>query len=324
MKEADYCVIIPTWNRVDDLVQVLDELAAQVTAGAFSYEVMVVDNNSTDATRATVKSRIPDYPVPLHYLCENRQGKSYAQNAGLLAARARVIVWTDDDVRLKNDWLSIIHKTFVDFNADGVGGPVEGWFVGKRPEWLGDALLRQVGTLNHGGRARVVTLEKEGFIGPNSAYRRELYEKLGGYDTYRLGNSEDIDFFHRALRAGYRLVYQPDLKVANKIDFSRWSYKTFKKRFWTQGRAIAYGVQEKQGSERRLFRAPLWMYRYLIELHFKALKSWISGRRQEAVWHWLERYFYLGAVYFCFQDFLRGKPASHERVLIPPVKKGAV
>ena len=71
----------------------------------FSWNVLVVDNNSSDSTRDVVLSRAGRFPVPLSYLFEGRQGKSNALNTGMSAAQARIIVFTDDDVDVGRDWI---------------------------------------------------------------------------------------------------------------------------------------------------------------------------------------------------------------------------
>ncbi len=318
MKPApDVTLIIATWNRVNDLRETLRQVSLQDTKGTFTFQVIVADNNSSDDTRLAVESFQPAYPVPLHYVFEKKQGKSFALNTALRSTPSPYIAFTDDDCFMGPDWLLGIWRTFQEFDADGVGGPVYAVWKGERPDWFGDDLARQVGTVDHGDKAHVLTTHLESFIGPNCAYRRKVFEKIGGYDTERLGNSEDVDLFIRAFKAGFKLVYQPAVRVGNKIEFSPDMRKTLKKRFWRQGRAIAYGVQEEGPKKRTLCRVPLWMVRYVIELHFEALAARLRGDRVKAAWHWLRRYFYLGAIYYCFEDWRLNRVTDHGRPEIP-------
>src|SRR5919204_6465754 len=100
--ELDATVLICTYNRANLLSGTLDSIANSLIdlTRPLRWNVIVVDNNSSDDTRVVVESRAEAYPVPLLYLFEPRQGKSNALNTGLDATSAAVIVFTDDDVRV--------------------------------------------------------------------------------------------------------------------------------------------------------------------------------------------------------------------------------
>src|ERR1043165_5266525 len=94
----DISVIISTYNRSDMLPGALESVLAQ-EAGDVRYELIVVDNNSTDKTREVVESFIARGHENVRYIFEGKQGLSHARNAGIAAARSPLIVFTDDDVR---------------------------------------------------------------------------------------------------------------------------------------------------------------------------------------------------------------------------------
>jgi glucosyl-dolichyl phosphate glucuronosyltransferase len=81
----DVSVLICTYNRAALLGEMLDSLATMRDSGTYRWEVIIVDNNSTDATREAVTMREAAFPVPLRYLFEPRQGKSIALNTGIEA-----------------------------------------------------------------------------------------------------------------------------------------------------------------------------------------------------------------------------------------------
>ena len=99
-----YSVVIATYNRAADLRQTLASLAGLRPDGP--WEVIVVDNNSPDDTRAVVEQAAATFPVELRYLFEREQGRSPALNTGIRAARGDIIATTDDDVRVPADWLN--------------------------------------------------------------------------------------------------------------------------------------------------------------------------------------------------------------------------
>src|SRR5690348_15393918 len=125
--ELDATVLICTYNRADLLGETLDSIARSRVdpSAALRWNVIVVDNNSKDDTRAVVESRIAAYPVELIYLFEPKQGKSNALNTGLAATPATLIVFTDDDVRVDQRWLEASCRPMIDDpTIDYTGGPV--------------------------------------------------------------------------------------------------------------------------------------------------------------------------------------------------------
>jgi len=89
-----FSVVIPTYNRAGELQETLASLAKITNAG--SWEVIVVDNNSTDATRQVVADAAANFPVELRYLLERQVGRSAALNAGIKAAAGENIATADD------------------------------------------------------------------------------------------------------------------------------------------------------------------------------------------------------------------------------------
>ena len=121
-------MLIATYNRAALLAQTLDRLAA-VRPQLADWDVVVVDNNSTDGTRAVVESRIGGFPVPLRYMFERAQGRSPALNTGIAATTAPLLIFTDDDVIVGDDWLDAAAAPLLDDSDIGsTGGPV-------RPIW---------------------------------------------------------------------------------------------------------------------------------------------------------------------------------------------
>src|ERR1043166_6594730 len=93
----DISAVITTYNRCERLAMALEALLEQKTGG-LPYEVVVVDNNSTDNTRATIEAFIAQGHANLRYVFEPKQGIAYGRNAGMAAAQGDIIAFTDDDV----------------------------------------------------------------------------------------------------------------------------------------------------------------------------------------------------------------------------------
>src|SRR5690349_5231481 len=103
----DVSVCICTYNRCQTLRSALESVLGQEADGV-RFEVIVVDNNSTDDTKQVVESFVRRGHSNLRYSFEGRQGLSHARNAGIAVARSPLVAFTDDDIRVAPDWVSTI------------------------------------------------------------------------------------------------------------------------------------------------------------------------------------------------------------------------
>jgi hypothetical protein len=198
-------VLICTYNRADLLAETLDSLALSRTT--FRWNVIVVDNNSTDQTGSAVTSRAASYPVKLIYLFEPRQGKSNALNTGLAATDAEIIIFTDDDVRVGEGWVEASCRAMLDDpTIDYTGGPVLPIWEQPRPPWLHEHRSDLWGTLailDYGPQVFIFEDRQRVPLGANMAVRRRLIDRIGGFDPKlgRTGKSllgqEQAEFFCR-------------------------------------------------------------------------------------------------------------------------------
>lgn len=213
----DISVVLSTYNRADRLPRALDALLAQT--GGVAYEILVIDNNSSDATAAVVSRIIPNSGGRLRYAFEPRQGLSYGRNAGIALARAPLIAFCDDDVRVAPDWIAQLRRTFdAHPDVDYVGGRVLPHWLAQPPAWLTQAHWAPLALQDYGGdplvsgRDRAVCL-----VGANLAFRRRVFETVGvftpslGRVKDGIGSTEDHDMQLRAWRAGLRGLYVPAL-----------------------------------------------------------------------------------------------------------------
>src|SRR5262245_40660698 len=129
-------VLIATYNRARILGDAIEAVLTQRTSRDFQWELLIVDNNSRDDTRAVVERYADVSLVPVRYLFESRQGKSHALNAGLGHARGAIVAFTDDDVIVPPDWLSTATSVLDRWGADGCGGRVLPKWETAPPSWL--------------------------------------------------------------------------------------------------------------------------------------------------------------------------------------------
>jgi glucosyl-dolichyl phosphate glucuronosyltransferase len=236
-------VILCTFNRSATLPSALDSLATQQLSESVSWEVIVVDNNSTDNTRATVESYSNRYPRRFRYIFESQQGLSRARNAGICAAQGEILAFLDDDVIAEPDWLANLTSALGDSKWQGAGGRIVPPSGFAPPKWLplggendlgGPLALFDLGTTPG-------ELQRAPY-GANMAFRRSMFEKYGDFrvDLGRCGASllsgEDTEFANRLLAGSEPLRYEPSAIVHHPVPAERLNEKYFRNWWFDFGR----------------------------------------------------------------------------------------
>jgi len=274
-------VILCTYNRCESLRIALETLAGQIVPEDCPWEVLVVDNNSADRTRAVAEEFCSRYPERFRYIFEPRQGKSFALNSGIEAAAGEILAFVDDDVTVEPEWLVNIVAAFDDRRYDGVGGRIVPVWTCARPRWLrmdGPYTLHGVlVAFEFGDERRELTV---GPFGANMAFRREVFQKLGGFRV-DLGptvgseiRGEDSEFCKRVMSAGSRIVYEPKAIVNHPVPASRATKRYFETWFFDHGRAVV----RECGLPREpkcWFGVPRYMLRKLV---IGVLRWWFAYR----------------------------------------------
>jgi glucosyl-dolichyl phosphate glucuronosyltransferase len=293
-------VIIATWNRAHLLQGTLDALAAQQVDGSLAWEIVVVDNDSRDETERIVASFSKRTPTPVRYVVERRPGASNARNRGLLEARGAVLAFTDDDVLPAPDWIAAMVAAVERWNADGVGGRILPRWEVSPPPWLArsEVLLSRLAILADESSGFVALGRKRPQVwGPNMAFRRDVFEKVGGFDPHRgvvrgkLFRDEETDLIERALEHDLKIAYDPTITVFHRIGPDRMRKAYFRKLFFDAGqcRALVTPVTGKRsflGAPLRLYALPLsvlkWVGLLLLgrpsAFHQQLGCFWQSGR----------------------------------------------
>jgi GT2 family glycosyltransferase len=212
---CDISVVVSTYNRADRLAAALDALLLQ--RGDVSYEVIVVDNNSSDATAAVVAGIAARAGARLRYAFEPRQGLSYGRNTGIALARAPIIAFSDDDVRVAPDWIAQLKRAFDEHpDIDYVGGRVLPEWLAAPPAWLTDAHWAPLALQDYGDERLISSRDRAVcLVGANLAFRRRVFDAVGlftpalGRVKEGIGSTEDHDMQLRAWQAGMRGLYDP-------------------------------------------------------------------------------------------------------------------
>lgn len=233
-------LVVPTYNRASVLADALRSFQDQ-SLNAERYEILVVDNNSTDNTREIVERNLASANCQWRYIFEPRQGLHFARNRGLVDAIGDIVVFGDDDIVASKEWLESILK---EFDANGevgvVGGKVLPLWDGKPDPWIYDYGTEKVhpvfAYLDYGDRR--LELATEHVFGCNFAVRRALAIQVGGSypDTFppRLKHLSGIGEWALAdniRELGFKVVYAPAAMVSHRADSQRAKLKYFADRY---------------------------------------------------------------------------------------------
>ncbi len=244
--------IICTHNRDPYLAAAIDSLLEQdLTAqGLGDFEVIVVDNASTDTTKAIVEARL-DNPR-LKYVHESKLGLSHARNRGVVESTGEIVAYLDDDAVAEAYWLRMLVEAYrADEKLAIAGGRVTLLWPEKTipPTWLSDAMLSCLGHYDLG--KETVNIENPSLTprGLNYSLRRSFLESVGGFDPQlgRMGkkllSNEELYMTEAALKQGLRVAYLPGALVAHNVAPERISRNWFLRRSWWQGVSECYRDQ---------------------------------------------------------------------------------
>jgi glycosyltransferase involved in cell wall biosynthesis len=278
-----------TFNRSADLREMLETAVAQETDGTFQYEVVVVDNNSSDDTRAVVEEFAARKGPVVRYVFEGRQGKSHALNTGLAAARGGIYTIVDDDFILPRDWVRKIVEAFrAHPDASFVSGKVLPLWQGSVPSWMGPQHWSAIALADYGDEPFYADETRQVCLLACS-FRRADVEAAGGYRSELgvskdlIGGVEDLEILQRLWKRGRRGIYVPHISFQHKVPASR-ATKRYHRR-WHVGHGRHYARLRDAEFERsrvRLFDVPAHLYRHAAISAIQWVKWTVLGRENEA------------------------------------------
>jgi glucosyl-dolichyl phosphate glucuronosyltransferase len=166
------------------LARALDSLLAADRPDQLDVRVTVVDNRSTDDTRATVESYLARFDGRLQYLYEPTPGRSHALNTGIAATDGDLVGMIDDDEEVERGWLRTIAAAFADEATDFIGGPYVPRWGAERPAWLGTAYRGAIGWVDAGPAIQQFGPGCDAMLmGGNAVIRRPVLERVGPYSA---------------------------------------------------------------------------------------------------------------------------------------------
>ena len=226
----DFTVIVCTYNRSGNLPRCLGALARQENTGDLRWEVLVVDNNSSDDTEAMVARLANELPIAIRYTRETQQGLNYARNTGIRESDGRFFSYVDDDIEVSPAWLGALYRNFVANDADAVGGRIHLDPATVLPKWIRDDETKGfLGFQDFGDTGFRMDGKRRYPFGGNMAFNRRVVERIGyfnpqlgrkgeGRKRSELFKGAETDYFHRLSASGdARIFYEPDAIVYHQV-----------------------------------------------------------------------------------------------------------
>jgi len=253
---VDITVVVVTYNRAAMLPEVIASLAHQETRGEFSYEILVVDDGSTDGTAETIRRVAQEgVPVVVNYVYQEHGGEGDARNKGVEQARGAWIAFCDDDQLAHPKWLAELYGAARQQKIKCVGGAVRLDLPPSAHLFLGRRCRRFLGELDYGHQVKPSKL-KNTIGGGNVLLHRSLFDQVGPFDTtFRQG--VDTDFFWRLEKAGVKVSYAPEAWVSHVIPEYRAQVPYLREVCLRTGVANAR-IRLKYDGPLKLFRAICW------------------------------------------------------------------
>lgn len=225
--KTDISVVVCTYNRADMIGPALGSLGQQETFGTINFEIVVVDDGSTDQTQRVVDAQRNVAPVPIRYLRQEHLGIAAARNRGVRGSNGEWIAFFDNDQVAERNWLTRLFERARTENADCVGGTYFLQLPDNCDFELDPALRRLLGENPRMAQERCsphsgLDPRKHDVIPltGNVLVKRTLFERIGLFSEGRL-YGEDREFFRRAQRAGARFAVAPRAVIYHIVPWLR-------------------------------------------------------------------------------------------------------
>ncbi len=228
-------VAICSYNRARFIIKAVESIFRQ-DFDQQHYEVIVVDNNSTDETMQLLESFKQVHPsYNFRFFLETNQGVAWARTRCAKEARGEIVAYIDDDSEAQPGWLSGIVQFFdAHPSVYSLGGKIIPRFLTTVPDWYSKYFFGLVGAFDQGDQVKRLQGERYP-CGANMSFRKEAFELIGYFNT-ALGRSgkgllatEEKDIYKRVLSTGYQVYYLPQVAVTHAVEANKFDVKYVKR-----------------------------------------------------------------------------------------------
>jgi len=279
-------VAICTWNRAKLLDQTLAQMCKLRVPKGIEWELLVVNNNCTDNTQQVLE-RYCDR-LPLRPLFEQKQGHSNARNCAIDAATGELMIWTDDDVLVDENWLAEYVRAAEAWpKAEGFAGNIEPWYETTPPKWMLSQIveLKRLFVLRNFGTYSGPMGDKQEPAGANMAIRMDAQRRVR-FDTSLgrlqdvLTGADDCDVISRLRAEGAIGVWVGTANVLHFIPTNR--LKVSFVRRWYVGAGKTQRLMNEAPDGPFILGAPRWVWKkYAIA----RAKSLMLSPTRSGLWH---------------------------------------
>lgn len=287
-------IALCSYNRAERLPPLVASLRAQKCD--MPFDILIVDNNSTDNTQQVLASLTTQEGAPLRYVREIQQGIPFARNRALQEClNSEYMIFMDDDEIPNPGLLQAALRCLKDDGAECAGGRVKVCFgEGMRPNWLGDDLLGFLAEVDYGDDAFWITSESTPIWTANVAYRMSIFKERPGLrfnNRYNrlgkgIGGGSDLIMFRDMLALNIKMRYCPEMAVDHYVEEWRLKRRYFLKLHFISGRKT--GQYQTEDYARTLLGIPFFMVaqsmRQLMRSLWMALKKDPGTLRQAMNW----------------------------------------
>ena len=282
----DMTVIVCTFNRSRNLPACMKHLSDQQGVSDLEWEVLVVDNNSSDDTREVVEGMQRNLSMQLRYEFEPQQGLNYARNRGMKESSGRYFCYIDDDILVDSSWLNSLYRALRDQDADAVGGRIHLDPDIVLPPWITPEIRGFLGHLDYGDTAFQMDGVSQYPFGGNMSFNRRVVEKIGIFDPLKgrkgegnkrkeLYKGAETEYFHRlAATDNARIFYEPGALVYHQVLPHQLTRKYFLTIHYNAGLQKAF--YDGKSFPRRMMGIPMFLFPQLARASWKYLWQLIT------------------------------------------------
>lgn len=279
---VDFTVAIPTFNGELRLPEVLDKLKCQIVSNDLSWEVIVVDNNSTDNTEQIVRNYQAgwSHPFPLRYCFEPRQGTAFARQHAVEAAQGKLVGFLDDDNLPASNWVSAAYTFGVTHpQAGAYGSRIQGAFEVKPPENFEKIAcflaIVERGTDAHCYEPRNKVLPPgAGLVVQKQVWYDSVPKQLVLNHRGKAAGlaSEDLEALLHIQLAGWEIWHNPAMMVHHKIP----SWRLEKHYLLSLVRCIGRSRHHLRMLRFRVWQRPFALLIYMLSDGYKLIQYWVQ------------------------------------------------
>lgn len=288
-------IIIPTYNRAKSIKRTIESFINQSLAQE-NYEIIVVDNNSTDNTQERIEKIINSNNLPkIRYILEKRQGVHYARNRGAKEAENETLYFTDDDMEADRNLLEELLKVFnLNSRVGNATGVVLPKFEIEPPKWILKHCYNSILSLNPKKEKDLVFSSQDiGVFSCHQAIKKQVLFEAGGFNPENVkgewvGDGE-TGLNKNVKKLGYQFAFTSKSVVYHLISEQRLNQKYINKRLANQGNAESYSYyREKIPSKKQLyFQILKHIFKGLYFLGLAVLFLIIGNSEWHLRWAWV-------------------------------------